>query len=224
MIKASLLVLAAIAVFFAETSLAQEHPTVERPDLKVGDSWTYQKINNWRGIVRGIVQDKYTLEVSATSGTEIHLARKSETSGAVATVTETPDLNTIRGISFTTGAAIQFSPDTETFAFPLRVGKTWKAKADYATGDHVGSYTLTTKVVGWETVKVQAGEFTALKITQDGYYKSTMGTMSGSGRMQETFWYAPAVDGVVKVMYKDTNWAGQPYNRFSAELLTYKIN
>lgn len=219
MIKVSLLVLAAITVFYAETSLAQERPTVERPDLKVGDSWTYQQINNWRGIV----QDKYTLEVSAISGTEIHLTRKSEMSGAVATVTATPDLNTIRGIS-SSGAVIQFTPDTGAFAFPLRVGKTWKAKADFATGDLIGSYALTTKVVGWETVKVQAGEFTTLKITQDGYYKSTEGTQSGSGKMQETFWYAPAVESVVKFMYEDTNWAGQLHNRFGTELLAYKIN
>ena len=212
-----LLVIFSIAALCAESSFAQDPSVVERPTIKVGDSWTYQETNDWRSVVT----DTYSLAVSSVSDKKIELTRKSEKAGTAATVSETPDLNTIAKAT-SDGNIIRYSPDNGAFSFPLEVGKSWEAKADWTTGERSGSYSLATKVVGWEQVTVPAGTFTALKITKTGYYHATNGQNSGSGTMHIVFWYAPAVKGMVKMQYEDTNWAGAPYNKKTVELVAYK--
>lgn len=205
----------------ANTTVAQP-ATAERPSIKVGDSWTYEKIDNWRNVV----QEKYAMDVSMVSDKEIQLTRKSEKSGAVANVTETLDLNTLTGLSGSDGSPIRYSPDNGTYAFPLSVGKTWEMKSDFvkSTGFH-SSVTFTAKVVSFEKVQVPAGEFDAFKITYTGGYRGMWPNgNSGTGSMKMTIWYAPSVKGAVKTKYEDTNWDGSPYDKSTFELLAYKVN
>ena len=211
------LLLVFVTLLFAESSFAQDSSLVERPTIKVGDSWTYQETNDWRSVVT----DTYSFTVSSVSDKEIELTRKSEKAGTAVTVSETPDLNSITRAT-SDGNIVRYSPDNGAFSFPLAVGKSWEAKADWTAGTHTGSYSLATKVVGWEQVTVPAGTFTALKITKTGYYHATNGQSSGSGNMHIVFWYAPTVKGMVKMQYEDTNWAGAPYNKKTVELVAYK--
>lgn len=206
--------------FLAECTFAQTAPSVvEHPDIKVGDSWTYQLTNDWRSVVK----DTYTFMVSAVSDKEIQLTRKSEKTGATVTVAETPDLNALVKAD-PDGSIVRYSPNNGAYSFPLNVGKTWEAKADWTTDGRSGSYSLATKVVGWEQVTVPAGTFTALKITKAGYYRATNGQNSGSGKIHMTLWYAPAVKGMVEMQYEDTNWSGTPYNKETTRLMAYKVN
>lgn len=141
--------------------------------------------------------------------------------------TQKPDLNILQGSLLAKGNANTYSPNSGIYAFPLTVGKTWEAKANFATSTgRTGSYKLDAKVVGWEKVKVPAGEFDTLKITESGFYQSAneAGTRTGTGRMQITIWYAPAVGGMVKTQYEDTNWGGSLYNKYTLELLGYSLS
>lgn len=170
--------------------------------------------------------EKYTNTVSTVSDKEIQLTHKSEASGTTVNITETADLNGISGFS-ASGSSMQWSPDTGTYTFPLETGKTWEVKTDFVRADgYSGSYTLTAKVIGWEKVKVPAGEFAALKITENGCYGATkIGGKSGTGSMQRTIWYTPAVGNTVKSYYEDTNWRGGPRNKITKELIGYnKVN
>ena len=146
--KTATFVVMAVLSAFAMPAISQDATGAERPVLKVGDSWAYQKIDNWNNEV----QEKYATTVSAISDKEIHLTRKSEgATGATVPITETHDLNGINGISFA-GDSMQWSPDTGLYAFPLEIGKTWEVKSDFARKDgYSGSYTLTAKVVGYPT-------------------------------------------------------------------------
>lgn len=207
-----------IALFAFAMSVNAE-PLVQRPEVKIGDSWSYQTVDDWNGAVK----DKYALEVSAVSSKEIRLSRKSETTGASMNITQTPDLNFVAGASATDGAPTQYSPDNGTYAFPLEIGKTWKPEVKFTRSNRYGSFQLSTIVVGWEKVKVRAGEFLALKITQDGYYTSTTNQGTGTGRMQSTLWYVPAVKAMVKFQYQDT-WRASTYNKVTIELTGYQIN
>ena len=202
-----------------QTAIASSQGTaVRRPIMKVGDQWKYQLIDNWKNVVK----ETFTFQVSSVTEKEIQIIRKAA-SGAVATVTETPDLNATSIVS-TSGNDFHYSSDTGDFAFPLSVGKTWEAKTAYTKKGGSGSYALAVTVVGWEQVTVPAGTFTALKMTREGFYNATTSSGSGSGKMKVVVWYAPEVKGKVKVEYEDTDWGGQPHSRVTTELTGYKVN
>lgn len=214
-----LFALLAVLSFFIATPFAAAQ-NAERPEIKVGESWTYQDIDDWKNTEK----EKYTYTVAAVSDKEIRLSRKSETSGAVVNVTETPDLNFTTKVGYD-GTFLQYTPDNGTFVFPLTPGATWKAETNYKkSSGAVGSYSLPAVAAGWEKVTVPAGEFLALKITEEGYYRASVGGSSGQGRMKMTLWYAPQAKGMVKVVYEDTDWGGKTYNRVTTQLAAYKVN
>ena len=219
--KIAIIVVTAVLSAFAAQAISQEVAGAERPVLKPGDSWTYQRIDDWKNAVK----EKYTLTVSTVSDKEIQLTRKSETSGKTMNVVQNPDLNILAGSILAIGSANTYSPNSGIYDFPLTVGKTWDAKSDFVVPkfDRTGSYKLNAKVVGWEKVKVPAGEFDALKISEDGFYRSTQNGYTGTGSMGITFWYAPAIKAMVKTRYEDT-WNGSLDKRVTLELLGYKVN
>lgn len=208
------------AIFLATSAGAQNRPdVVNRPDIKPGDSWKFQKIDEWSGRRTS----KYSIETESVSDKEIRFLVTYKKSGVVATITETLDLNMLTRES-SGGVSDRYIPNDGSYTFPLAVGKTWNAKTDYTRANRHGSYELTAKVVGWEQVKVPAGEFTAIKITKEGRYQSTFGGSSGTGWIKSTIWYVPEIKKAVKTSYEDSNWNGSLNSRDTTELLSYKIN
>ena len=97
--------------------------------------------------------------------------------------------------------------------WPLAVGKQWSIDVDYVRPDRTtGNLKQDARVVAYEEVTVPAGKFMAFKIEQDGYVRTSTGF---SGRMVETFWYAPAARADVKHMRRVGN------NDFTRELVKY---
>ena len=78
------------------------------------------------------------------------------------------------------------------------------------------STTGSVSVVGWETVEVPAGKFRAIKVELDTMVRPLDG--SRPFPRQVTFWYVPEVRRWVKLQ------GTTPRNRFSEELLSYKLN
>lgn len=205
----------------AQTQPAAANPqntAVERPALKAGDRWDYRVIDGWKNVVK----ETFAFQVSSVTDKEIQVVRKAG-SGAVATITETPDLNAVSVVS-TSGNNFLYSPDNGDYAFPLFVGKTYAANASYTRKNGSGSYALSATVVGWEQVTVPAGTFTALKITREGFYKATTNLGSGTGKMKVTVWYVPELKEKAKVEYEDTDWSGRPSSRVITELTGYQVN
>ncbi len=221
-----LFVLAVLSTSFAhaqqvatatDTASIQQPAQVERPVFKVGDSCTYQLVNNWNNTVK----DKYTLTTSTVSDKEITIGLVSLVSGTTDSITMTPDF----GVISMDGA--QYTPDSGIgYAFPLTVGKTWKTKGNFTKSDRSGSYATIARVVGWEKVKVPAGEFTALKVTYDGSYHVAMkgGYREGAGTEQTIRWYVPSLGCSVKITYESTDWYGRPYDKNTKELVAYHVN
>jgi hypothetical protein len=203
---------------FAQTQVASIVSTpsslVERPALKVGDSWTYQKIDNWNGSI----VEKYTEEVSTVSD-KIEIARKSEKFGTTP-ITLTLGRNELTGVSITKDDVVRYTPDNGAYSFPLNVGKSWAAKLDYAaTNNRTGSYDLNVKVAGWEKIKTPAGEFTALKVVTEGYYTANTERF----RIDIITWYVPEVKGMVRQEFVNRSTFGKLFNRFTIELAAYKL-
>jgi hypothetical protein len=206
--------LAAIGVLLAsQAALAADH--VPAPAPAVGDSWTYQYTDVWKGAKGNINR----IEVSAIDDAGIHVDIRRAASGALLTTQLfSAEMNPIdRG-------SMHFAPSFARYAFPLAPGKEWTSNA---TGDNPKAgkhwrYRVQGKVLNWEKIKVAAGEFEALKIVVDALYNGEeTGSNGGSGHLTETIWFVPELNNFVKLDYQDTDWQGRIFNRDSWELMSY---
>lgn len=194
---------------------ADEHAPVAAPQVAVGDSWTYQYTDVWKHAQGNLNR----MEVTAVDDSGIQVDIKRAASGALVSKQRfSRELNPIdRG-------RMHFNPAFGRYAFPLEPGKEWSSDA---TGENPAAgkrwrYRIKGKALGWEKIKVQAGEFDALKVEVVGYYHGEeVGSNGGSGQLNETLWFAPAVNNFVRLEYQDTDWQGRIYNRDIWELATY---
>ena len=197
-------------------ALAEEpRAPVAAPDVAVGDSWTYQYTDVWKNAPGS----RNRLEVTAVDDSGIRADVKRVATGAVISQQRfSREMNPVdRG-------KMHFEPAYPRYVFPLAPGKEWRSQA---TGENPSlgrrwRYRFEGKVVGWEKIKVPAGEFDALKVEVVAYYQGEeVNTNGGSGQLNETSWFAPAVNNFVRMEYRDTDWQGHIYNRDLWELTAY---
>lgn len=196
-------------------SAADPHGPVAAPEVVVGDSWTYQYTDVWKNQPGNVNR----IEVTAVTETGIDADIKRAASGAVFSHQRySREMNPIdRG-------KMHFSPWYGRFSFPLESGKQWTSEA---TGENPAQgrrwrYKVEGKALGWEKIKVKAGEFDTMKIEVTSFYQGQeVNSPGGSGRSTETVWYAPAVKNFVKMEYQDTDWMGRVSNRDLWELTAY---
>jgi hypothetical protein len=97
--------------------------------------------------------------------------------------------------------------------WPLEVGKTWSSDMNFTRFDGVtGNLKQDARVLAYEEVQVPAGRFMAFKIEKDGYIRLANGF---TGRMVDTFWYAPDARADVKHVRRVGN------TDFTRELVKY---
>jgi hypothetical protein len=211
--RASTLVLSLLVSSLA--AAADTHAPVAAPNVAVGDSWTYQYTDAWKNQPGNLNR----LEVTAVDERGIAVDVKRAASGAlVLRQVFSREMNPIdRG-------KMHFAPSFVRYAFPLEPGKEWRSEA---TGENPAAgkrwrYQITGRVLGWEKIKVQAGEFDALKIVVTAFYQGQeVGSNGGTGKLTETLWYSPSVHNFVKLDYQDTDWNGKIFNRDIWELTGY---
>ena len=93
----------------------------------------------------------------------------------------------------------RYEPAYAALPFPLEAGKTWQAyvqATDPATGK-VNRVRIDGKVLGWERVKVPAGEFDTILVRRL-VYAGNADTARGEENISEYDWYSPALGGIVK--------------------------
>lgn len=212
---------ALVVAMFAFAGLASGQTQVaqiERPTMVVGEVFAYHVINDWDGSV----QEKFSVTVTKVTDKEVTYLRRSEKTGAEVEIVETLDLNTIVGFSESLGARKSYVPHSGFFNFPLSAGKAWEAKASYTIeGIAEGVHTFPGKVVGWETVTVPAGTFTALKVVLDGRYnfKAPTGWKTSTGTMQAAVWFVPGIKRPVKEEYRTAGSSGSANTKTSVVLV-----
>jgi len=183
-----------IALFLPAAVLGQTAAPVPRPELKVGDSWTYTRI------------DKYTKEIMETV---VSTVQKIE-SGEVTVESRSADGQGSPEVSvFTSDGLVrkrgtrEFNPGIPLLAFPLEVGKSWEGSYTGPAPDGTGlvDYHRKSKVVGVETVAVPAGSFTAVKIHSETsrLYKGAFRGSLSPGANAETIWYSPEAKRFVRM-------------------------
>jgi hypothetical protein len=203
-------------MFSAPLAMAAEpHDPVTAPAPAVGDSWTSQYTDVWKGAKGNINR----MEVTSVDDAGIHVDIKRAASGALLTKQLfSAEMNPVeRG-------NMHFAPSFARFQFPLEPGKEWSSDivGDNPKAGKHWRYRIKGKVLNWEKVKVPAGEFDALKVVVDALYNGEeTNSNGGSGHLTETIWFVPELNNFVKLDYHDTDWQGRIFNRDSWELMSY---
>jgi hypothetical protein len=210
MFKKMVLSLALGAAFIS--SFAQVTYPVERPTLKVGDSWSYQRTDLWKNEVN---PNKNSFSVSAINDKGIYRMTGTNLEGKPSNFNNDPDLN---GPKY----KVQGEDMYQAFSkWPIVDGVAW----DFTYKRVLDSGALlnqnfSCKPSGTERVKVPAGEFDTVRLTCKGFWTNDRG---GSGSSEFIRWYSPAVKRHVK--QQDKWWfAGRLDGQTLDELVEFKMN
>ncbi len=219
----SLLVCAAWCLFLVLPALAQNPSStkVETPSIKVGDTWTYNRIDGWQK-----TKDFTTvLVVTVVTDGEIRTESMRTDNGEMTIGTRNKELNRRR--TETGDRKFEWDPYYPSYVFPLEIGKSWEKEVTFTRNfdDRKVVAQLRGEVIGREKVSVPAGSFDALKIVVKGSYNGSMGSVWGgrwSGQQSETTWYAPEVKNFVKSIYEDAD-TFMSRTKVIWELVEYKV-
>src|SRR4030042_1946871 len=183
-----------IFLLFSSITWAQEK--VEVPGWNVGDKWVFTQGNIE---VVGSDQNSYTLNFSKDTC-------RVENMGFEKIIFDKSTLNKIYTIrEDKRGKYTQ--PMRRILDFPFNLGKEWNDTGTVTSwSGPMKGYPMdvseTFKVLGWEDVKVQAGNFKTIKLKHTIENR----TMRASG--ESFYWYAPEVKYFVKCQYDTNYWIG----------------
>jgi hypothetical protein len=104
-------------------------------------------------------------------------------------------------------SGMQLDPPSRVIARPLEQGKTWENTSDVTLRSGAKArIKMQAKVVALEKIATPAGEFEAYRIESQGYL-SGLSFQGGTGFVQKV-WYAPAIDRLVRLEYKEQRAMG----------------
>jgi len=207
--------MAALFVFGAACH-AQSSAPIARPEVKVGDRWTYQRMDYGANQARG----RYEMQVVFADRGVIQVVSTQKFKEEEIDTTYTADWNAV------STASRVFYPHTDWLRFPLRIGATYRTGYDTVVAKK-GWKTRNERevtVVGWEEVTVLAGKFRALKIVSDGRFERLDKALSGTSR--NVMWYVPEIKRWAKVTLENRPARGQGKGRgeyTGEELVDYKL-
>lgn len=163
------------------------------PELKAGDTWVYEQINPYNGLLARTLTD--TLKAA---GNGYVIERRSDLPG------DPLETETIvapwRETSETAGGTKRtFGTPLARILFPIAPGQAWREQATMTDGNGVQFLWQTYGVaIGWEKVTTPAGEFVALRVER----RMNLGDYDydwSDTQVVETYWYAPAVKRWVRL-------------------------
>lgn len=174
----------------------------DAPSVAVGDSWTYRVRDGFTGIERRT--ERYRVE--RVGGGNITVAR--DDNGVAETQVYDGQWNWLKRPA-TNLQSFDYSPAYQAFDFPLAPGKTWHERltATDPTDGRRFPVRIDAKAVGWERVKVPAGEFDAIKIQRYVYLDYFELGVRGASQILEYEWYAPAVKQSVRREARSRYWS-----------------
>jgi hypothetical protein len=172
----------------------QSNASTAAPVVAVGDSWTYHVRDGFNGLERG-TQRYRVVEVA---GDRIGMTVAREGGGEESQIYD-------RGWNWLKHPAtnlqnFDYSPAYPAFAFPLAPGTTWRARLTATDPVDGRRFPLTIDgvVLGWERIKVPAGEFDAIKVKRTVFFDYFESQVRGRSEILEYEWYAPAVKQAVR--------------------------
>jgi len=189
-------------------SAGQTDAPVRRPEIRVGDSWTYRSTN-----VIALGTDEHETRVTFADDKVILTVSTRKSDGKELDASWTPEWNGVMSYS-----GNMFRPNSGFFRFPLRVGDAYEWSYETLLNRDRGvlnSLKWRLTVSGWDTVDVPAGKFRAIKMEAAGVGQPFDGT--APFEIRASIWYEPEVRRWVKYQYV------YPTFTRSEELLRYKL-
>lgn len=234
----------AATIAFTTTACAQ---TAEQPKVTAGDSWVYQFTTE--KAPNGWVQTRNELTVERATSSTIYLTVKQLGS------TQPPN-EIFMGLDWSRVRNVNGKETlvNRPFAFPLTVGKTWEVGfEEHQPNRRFKSEQRNRKyvVLGYETIEVPAGKFSAFKVESEGQWIAELApaqnvvqsaqsgqngaslttqvqnTQAGTkvmGRLYSVMWYSPEAKRWVKSVEEEYSSAGTRSARYTAELVSYKAS
>lgn len=170
------------------------------PAPKVGDQWAYEVSSGYSRTSKGVLRQR-VVEASA-GGVVIESAGFQEGRSTI-----TPDLQWLNH-PLADDSVAAFSPAYPALVFPLTAGQSWNVKVDGrviqpqalgGAGTGTNRVTVQGKVLGWELIKVPAGEFDTLHIRRVTWGGNFDDRSFGQSEITEELWYAPSIGRVVRM-------------------------
>jgi len=195
----ALLFLSGCATPLPQTPPAGIPASIAAPEVRVGDSRTYQLHDGYTRISKGTY--RYTVTAIGPQRVSVEATHDGQPAG---TQVFTRDWNWIEK-PMTNLQNFRYNPPYPALPFPLEAGKSWQAyvqATDPATGK-TSRVRIDGDVLGWERVKVPAGEFDALKVRRV-VYAGNADYDRGEENIREFDWYAPLLGQVVKQVSSST--------------------
>ena len=199
---------------------------VDAAPLRAGDTWRYQAVDGYNGLPQGTWRQ--TVTAAGANELRLELRREDAASGEVSVYAAHGVLTSGRLNPRATGS---LEPALQLLPFPLTEGKRWRqdvTRRDPQLYD-ARDVRLLGRVAGWETVKVPAGEFRAIKIIRE-FYLGDHDPFRRQTKLTEYEWYVPELKHWAKMQtfeefhYTEDNAAGS-YNqgdRLVMELLSFE--
>ena len=162
--------------------------SVSAPQVKVGDFWEYRVKDAYTGFDRGLRR----YEVSQVSPDRI-VVNVTQDGQPVDAQVYAPGWNGLDA-PLTNLQRFRYAPAFPAYAYPLEPGKTWYTVVEATDPVTQRRYRVHTraKVVGWERIRLPAGEFDALKI-QRQVFAGNGDAVRSQEEINETDWYVPAL-------------------------------
>lgn len=159
------------------------------PEIRSGEEWTYRVRDGFTGLARPTERHR----VTEATGDRVAVTVSREGANDELQVYDR-QWNWLRHPA-TNLQAFDFSPAYPAYAFPLTAGRTWNARLTATDPANGRRFPLTVDgvILGWERVKVPAGEFDALKVRRVVFLDYYEPAVRGRSEIIETEWYAPAI-------------------------------
>jgi hypothetical protein len=169
------------------TYLPKNAPAAVAPaQVKLGDYWEYAVRDAYTGFERGL--HRYEVSHADADRVVVDVTRDGQRIDSLVYAAgwnglEHPLTNLQR---------FRYAPAFPAYAYPLEPGKSWYTVVDATDPATRRTYKVHTqgKVIGWERIRVPAGEFDALKI-QRYVFAGNSNAVKSQESIAETDWYVP---------------------------------
>lgn len=203
---------ASLFIAFPALCADESGETVLKPEVRVGDSWTYnfvdyltnRKVATIEDVVTFIGSD-FLLVVSTDEANQREL-----------------DSHWTSEWGLVPGAQRAYKPPLRFFNFPLKIGDSFETVYEVlARKGNSARYNVkaTVKVTGWEEIEVPAGKFRALRIESNGTIVRL--DMVASARNRHVIWYVPEIERWVKWTTESDNPPENTINGY--ELVKFRL-
>lgn len=191
---------------------------VPPPRVRIGDRWRYQAVDHYSGKVVGlramqVAEIQPQLRIRVTDGDGRTLAE--ETYARPWEVIQEPGYDTVQ----------IFTQPIPIVPGPIEAGASARVSGRYRLPgrDEVYFWSEWIDALGWERVRVPAGEFDALRIERRIAFDHSDRWRLYSQRW-ETLWYAPAVNRWVRREWQGTyQWQGDRRSRLREDWVVYEL-